>query len=94
MEGCRCGVRGGTWNERLRAKTRALGQPCCVGPRPGPLVDGGLLGDQPMARSLRVPGRHPPPPPPALPRAPPRPPPRPPPKGPRCHRAGPGGAER
>jgi len=33
MEGCRCGVRGGTWNERLRAKTRAWGQPCCVWPR-------------------------------------------------------------
>ena len=37
MEGCRCGVRGGTWKERLRAKTRAWGQPCYVrsrGPEP------------------------------------------------------------
>ena len=33
MEGCRCGVRGGTWKERPRAKTRAWGQPCCVWPR-------------------------------------------------------------
>ena len=65
----RQGRRGRSWRDigaglgetrarrRCGPRARAWGQPCCVGLKPGPCGQGRLLGDQPRALSLQVPGR-------------------------------------